>query len=299
MNNVKKQFSIRDLENLSGIKAHTIRIWEKRYNLLSPERTDTNIRTYSLSSLQKLLNVTLLYNNGHKISKIAKISDHDIPYVVREIVAKHSHKSQAINAFKLAMVNFDQTMFFNTYNALLSENSFREIFKETFVPLLNELGLLWQTDTISPAHEHFITSLIKQKILLNTEKLQHLEPTKKDKVFVAFLPENEIHDIGLLYVNYEIILKGYKCIYLGPIIPMENLEDVLKYFDDIYFVSYFTVFPEKDQINKYLEDFSVLVSNYNNPNFWILGRQTQFIDEKTKPNFCRTFHSIDKLVSNL
>ncbi|MEP1016810.1 MerR family transcriptional regulator, partial [Maribacter dokdonensis] len=94
MNNVKKQFSIRDLENLSGIKAHTIRIWEKRYNLLSPERTDTNIRTYSLASLQKLLNVTLLYNNGHKISKIAKISDKEIPYVVREIVAKHSHKSQ-------------------------------------------------------------------------------------------------------------------------------------------------------------------------------------------------------------
>ena len=299
MNNVKKQFSIRDLENLSGIKAHTIRIWEKRYNLLSPERTDTNIRTYSLSSLQKLLNVTLLYNNGHKISKIAKISDHDIPYVVREIVAKHSHKSQAINAFKLAMVNFDQTMFFNTYNALLGQNSFREIFKETFVPLLNELGLLWQTDTISPAHEHFISSLIKQKILLNTEKLQHLEPTKKDKVFVAFLPENEIHDIGLLYINYEIILKGYKCIYLGPTIPMENLEDVLKYFDDIYFVSYFTVFPEKDRINKYLEDFSTLVSNYNNPNFWILGRQTHFIDEKTKPNFCRTFHTIDSLVSNL
>ncbi|WP_396635045.1 MerR family transcriptional regulator [Maribacter sp. R86514] len=299
MNNVKKQFSIRDLENLSGIKAHTIRIWEKRYNLLSPERTDTNIRTYSLSSLQKLLNVTLLYNNGHKISKIAKISDKDIPYVVREIVAKHSHKSQAINAFKLAMVNFDQTMFFNTYNALLGENSFREIFKETFIPLLNELGLLWQTDTISPAHEHFISSLIKQKILLNTEKLQHLEPTKKDKVFVAFLPENEIHDIGLLYINYEIILKGYKCIYLGPTIPMENLEDVLKYFDDIYFVSYFTVFPEKDKVNKYMEDFSELVSAYNNPNFWILGRQTNFIDEDTKPAFCRTFSSIDSLVNNL
>ncbi|SFR68466.1 B12 binding domain-containing protein [Maribacter stanieri] len=299
MNNVKKQFSIRDLENLSGIKAHTIRIWEKRYNLLSPERTDTNIRTYSLASLQKLLNVTLLYNNGHKISKIAKISDKDIPYVVREIVAKHSHKSQAINAFKLAMVNFDQTMFFNTYNALLSESSFREIFKETFVPLLNELGLLWQTDTISPAHEHFMSSLIKQKILINTEKLQHLEPTKKDKVFVAFLPENEIHDIGLLYINYEIILKGYKCIYLGPTIPMENLEDVLKYFDDIYFVSYFTVFPEKDRVNKYLEDFKAVVANYNNPNIWLLGRQTNFIDEATKPKFCRTFTSIDNLVNNL
>lgn len=299
MNNVKKQFSIRDLENLSGIKAHTIRIWEKRYDLLRPERTDTNIRTYSLLSLQKLLNVTLLYNNGQKISKIAKIPDSEIPYIVKEIVAKHSHKSHAINAFKLAMVNFDQTMFFNTYNSLLGENSFREIFKETFVPLLNELGLLWQTNTISPAHEHFISSLIKQKILLNIEKLQHLNPTKKDKVFVAFLPENEIHDIGLLYLNYEIILKGYKCIYLGPTIPLENLEDLLKYFDDIYFISYITVFPEKDRVNKYLEEFSELVSEYENPNLWLLGKQTHFIDQETKPKYCRTFSSIDSLVSNL
>jgi DNA-binding transcriptional MerR regulator len=299
MNNIKETFSIRDLENLSGIKAHTIRIWEKRYNLLSPERTDTNIRLYSLASLQKLLNVTLLYQNGHKISKIAKISDKDIPYIVREIVAKHSHKSQAINAFKLAMVNFDQTLFFETYNALLSDNTFKEIFTETFIPLLNELGFLWQTDTISPAHEHFISGLIKQKILINIEKLQHLSPTKKDKVFVAFLPENEIHEIGLLYVNYEIILKGYKCIYLGPTIPIENLEDLLKYFNDIYFVSYFTVFPEKDNITSYLEDFSKLVSAYDNPNLWLLGKQTSYIDKETKPSYCKTFSSIQSLVQNL
>ena len=110
MNNVKKSFSIRDLENLTGIKAHTIRIWEKRYKLLSPERTDTNIRTYSLESLQKLLNITLLYNNGHKISKIAKIPEGNIPLIVREMVSKSSAKNHHINAFKLAMINFDQSL---------------------------------------------------------------------------------------------------------------------------------------------------------------------------------------------
>lgn len=299
MNNVKKNFSIRDLENLSGIKAHTIRIWEKRYNLLSPERTDTNIRTYNLASLQKLLNITLLYHNGHKISKIAKIPEGDIPLVVREIVAKNSSKNHAMNAFKLAMMNFDQTIFFNTYNSLINEKSFREVFKETFIPLLNELGLLWQTDTISPAHEHFITSLIKQKILINTEKLQHLKPTKTDKVFVAYLPENEIHEIGLLYLNYEIILRGYKSIYLGQTIPMENLMDLMKYFDNIYFLSYFTVVPEKDRIHKYIEDFKDLVADYNDPNLWILGRQVQHLDETKLPNFIKTFHSIDQVVSRL
>ena len=155
MNNVKKSFSIRDLENLSGIKAHTIRIWEKRYELLSPERTSTNIRTYSLASLQKLLNITLLYNNGYKISKIAKLQEADIPLI--------------------SMINFDLSLFQNTYSSLLSEKSFRDIFWEYFIPLLNELGLLWQTDTISPAHEHFITNLIKQKIYTSTEKLQLIE----------------------------------------------------------------------------------------------------------------------------
>lgn len=299
MNNVKKNFSIRDLENLSGIKAHTIRIWEKRYNLLSPERTDTNIRTYNLASLQKLLNITLLYHSGYKISKIAKIPEGDIPLVVREIVAKNSFKNHAMNAFKLAMMNFDQTIFFNTYNSLINEKSFREVFKETFIPLLNELGLLWQTDTISPAHEHFITSLIKQKILINTEKLQHLKPTKTDKVFVVYLPENEIHEIGLLYLNYEIILRGYKSIYLGQTIPMENLMDLMKYFDNIYFLSYFTVVPEKNRIDKYIEDFKHLVSDYNNPNLWILGRQVQHLDETKLPSFVKTFHSIDQVVSRL
>lgn len=299
MNNVKKKFSIRDLENLSGIKAHTIRIWEKRYNLLSPERTSTNIRTYSLASLQKLLNITLLYNNGYKISKIAKIPEQNVPLMVREIVAKKSVKNHAINAFKLAMINFDQTLFMGTYNSLLSEKSFREIFKEIFIPLLNELGMLWQTDTISPAHEHFVTCLIKQKILVNTEKLQHIEPVKTDKIFVPFLPDNEIHEIGLLYINYEIVLRGYKSIYLGQTVPLENLSEVMDYYSNLCFISYFTVVPTKDQINKYLADFEKIAKQYSNPNLWILGRQVQHVDEKSLPPFIKTFTSIDQIVERL
>lgn len=299
MNNVKKSFSIRDLENLSGIKAHTIRIWEKRYNLLSPERTSTNIRTYSLGSLQKLLNITLLYNNGYKISKIARIPEGNIPLVVREIVAKNSAKNHSINAFKLAMINFDQSLFLKTYDNLLADKSFREIFKGVFIPLLNELGLLWQTDTISPAHEHFITSLIKQKILINTEKLQHHTPTKKDKIFVPFLPENEIHELGLLYLNYEIALRGYKSIYLGQTVPLETLKDVLNYFDNLCFVSYFTVSPTKDKLDRYVQDFAKMVQDYPKPEFWILGHQTQHLNTATLPDYIKIFNSIEKVVDEL
>ncbi|MEL7269173.1 MAG: MerR family transcriptional regulator [Bacteroidota bacterium] len=299
MNNVKKSFSIRDMENLSGIKAHTIRIWEKRYNLFTPERTSTNIRSYSLASLQKLLNITLLYNNGYKISKIAKLDESHIPVIVREIVASNSEKNHAINAFKLAMVNFDQTLFLNTYNSLLAERSFRDIFNEVFIPLLNELGLLWQTDTISPSHEHFMTHLIKQKIYLNTEKLQLVEPTKTNKVFALFLPENEIHEIGLLYLNYEITLRGYKSIYLGQTMPIESLQDLLKYYDNLHFVSYFTVSPTKDELGTYFEKFAVSLNAAGNSKLWVLGHQIQNIAQDSLPANIQAFNSIEHLISML
>ncbi len=299
MNSVKKSFGIRDLENLSGIKAHTIRIWEKRYGLLNPERTETNIRTYSLQSLQKLLNITLLYNNGYKISKIAKIPDNEINQKVREIVAQNSVKSHAINAFKLAMINFDQSLFQKTYSGLLAEKSFREIFWEIFMPLLHELGLLWQSDTIGPAHEHFITHLIKQKIYTSTEKLQALEPTREDKVFVLFLPENEIHEIGLLFANYELVLRGYKTIYLGQTIPLESLVDLKKYYEEPYFLSYFTVTPTKDDLEAYLDSFQEQLASELPGKLWILGRQTEHLSEVELPDNIEAFQSIEQMLNSL
>lgn len=299
MNNVKKSFSIRDMENLSGIKAHTIRIWEKRYNLFSPERTDTNIRTYNLASLQKLLNITLLYNNGYKISKIAKLGEEKIPVLVRDIVAEKSEKSHALNSMKLAMLNFDQSLFLQTYNGLMKEKSFTQIFNEVFIPLLNELGLLWQTHTISPAHEHFIANLIKQKIYIHTEQLQLKEPTQKDKTFVLFLPENEIHELGLLYINYQLALRGYKTVYLGQTMPVENLVDLLKYYSNIRFVSYFTVAPTKDDLDDYFKSFSEVLEMAPDSKLFVLGYQIQTVSEKTLPKEVSVFKSIEQFIQIL
>lgn len=299
MNSVKTSFSIRDMENLSGIKAHTIRIWEKRYNLFSPERTDTNIRTYNLESLQKLLNVTLLYNNGYKISKIAKLGDGKIPAMVNEIIAQKSEKSHAMNSLKLAMLNFDQSLFLNTYNNLMEEKSFTQIFNEVFIPLLNELGLLWQTNTISPAHEHFISNLIKQKIYIHTEKLQLEAPAKDEEVFVLFLPENEIHELGLLYVNYQLALKGYKTIYLGQTMPIESLEDLLKYYNNLRFVSYFTVAPTKDEIDNYFERFREVLQKSPGSKLLVLGYQIQELEEEKPLGPIKIFKSINHLIDSL
>ena len=296
--NVKTVFSIKDLENLSGIKAHTIRIWEKRYNILQPMRSDTNIRNYDLQSLQKLLNVVLLNDYGYKISRIAEHSSEKIELLVREIISEKSTKNHAINAFKMAMINFDQALFFNTYNSLLSEKSFRDVFYEVVIPLMQEIGLLWQAGTITPAQEHFITFLIKQKLLLNTEKLQILEPTKNDKVFVLYLPENEIHELGLMYLNYEILLNGYKTIYLGESVPVESLKDMKKYFDNIVYISYLTVEPTRDAINNYIEEITTKIIDENS-RVCFLGRMVEFIDTNNISDKISVYNSISDLVQEL
>lgn len=299
MNNVKNVFSIKDLENLSGIKAHTIRIWEKRYNILEPMRSDTNIRSYDIKNLQKLLNIVLIHNYGYKISKISNLNQEQINQLANDIISEKSAKNHAISTFKMAMMNFDQSLFFKTYNQLLSEKSFREVFYTVFIPLMEEIGFLWQTDTISPAHEHFISYLIKQKLLINTEKVQILEPTRTDKVFVLFLPLNEVHELGLMYLNYEILLKGYQTIYLGESIPTESLLDLKNSFEKITFVSYLTVEPNQEEIDNYIVDIEEQLLKNTKHELLLLGRMTQFMSSKTPLNNVYRYSSIEELSNTL
>lgn len=299
MNSIKSVFSIKDLENISGIKAHTIRIWEKRYNILEPMRTDSNIRLYDAENLQKLLNITLLHSHGYKISKISQFPTDRIPELVKNIISDKSTKIHALSAFKMAMMNFDQALFFNTYDSLLSEKSFREVFSEIFIPLLNEIGLLWQTGTITPAHEHFICYLVKQKLLGNIEKKQVLEPQNKEKVFVLYLPENEINELALMYLHYEILFHGYKTIYLGKSIAMENLKDITRYFSDIVFVAYCTVAPTDDFINKYVSEMHDTILQETHSEFWILGKMTSAIKKDSIPAKTFVFTSFEEAINKL
>lgn len=298
MNNIKSVFSIKDLENLSGIKAHTIRIWEKRYNVLEPMRTETNIRLYDTANLQKLLNIKLLHKHGYKISAIAKLSKEQIPELINEIITDKTFKSQAISSFKMAMINFDQTLFTTTYNRLLSEKSFSEVFYEVFLPLVNEIGVLWQTDTISPAHEHFVSYLIKQKILSETEKIQSNPHSKPDRIFVLYLPLHEIHELGLMFINYEILSRGYRTIYLGGNIPIFCLKDLKKYFDNITFISYMTVEPTKSEINTYVKNIEQDILEETSK-LWAIGRSTEYIDLKLHSQKISIFNSIKDLIDTL
>ncbi|MHB1106479.1 MAG: MerR family transcriptional regulator, partial [Lutibacter sp.] len=278
--------------NFSGIKAHTIRIWEKRYNLFQPKRTDSNIRYYDMDGLQKLLNVSLLYNNGLKISKIADLSEAKIALSVRELVFNKGAESQSTVSFKLAMLNFDEGLFNQTYNNLISQSTFRAIFTEIFIPLLKEIGILWQVQSITPAHEHFITNLIKQKILINVEKLQFLQPNKNGRKFVLYLPMNEIHELGLLYLHFELLFHGYHSVYLGQSVPVENLNDLQRIFSDVCFVTYLTVEPSNEPVEDYLKNvFSEVLQNTNDT-LWVLGSKlAQFDSDSFINNQIKIFKS--------
>ena len=297
MDRVKNSFSIKNLEHLSGIKAHTIRIWEKRYSLFQPERTNTNIRMYNLENLQKLLNVTLLYNNGLKISKIAAYNENEISRKILELTVNKNSNNWSLGLFKLAMINFDQRLFSKTFSELLENFSFREVFKNVYVQLMNELGTLWQTNSISPSHEHFITSLIKQKIHSICEDLQQTKIKRNDRKFVLFLPDNEIHELGLLYLQYEVLNHGFQCVFLGQSVPIESLKNLVDIGEPITFISYFTIEPNQEKIDEYLNDFNEEILKNMNCDFWILGYQVQFV--KYLPQNVSKFTSIEQVIGKL
>ncbi|MBB3123483.1 DNA-binding transcriptional MerR regulator [Mesoflavibacter sabulilitoris] len=299
MNSIKTNFSIKDLENLSGIKAHTIRIWEKRYNLFKPNRTDTNIRYYSTASLQKILNISFLNKNGYKISKIASLDENEISSLVKEIAESKDPNNHSINLLKLAMINFDQSLFNKTFYKLEEEMSFKTIFFDVFIPLLDHIGLLWQTDTITPAHEHFVVEIIKKKILVETEKAYKINtPDLSQKPYALFLPDNEMHELGLLFTNLELTLKGKHVIYLGQSVPIKSLEFLLTKHKDITFISNFTVSPENENVEDYLNNFSSTLLKNNKCKLLVSGRLLG-----TKPNISnsniKTFESTKDLIDHI
>jgi len=295
---VKTQFSIKDLENLTDVKAHTIRIWEKRYNLLQPDRTDTNIRQYDLENLKKLLNISLLYNEGHKISKLAGKSEEEI----KELILSRFDKKDStyiLNSFKTAMLDFDGEAFDAAYQSVRDDHGFRHVFFNYLIPLLAEIGTLWQTGTIDPSHERFISELIKQKIVLNTHEAQQNKQKTDQPVFVLYLPYEEIHEIGLLYANYEILSAGFKTIYLGINIPLQSLKYVTRHHDHICFLSYFTVKPDDRTVEDYCREFDRELNRERQFELWLMGAKTREVKKKALTQNCTVVPDLKVLIDKL
>lgn len=299
LNTIKTKFSIKDLENFTGIKSHTIRIWEKRYKLLEPSRTDTNIRSYDSDNFLKLLNVNLLYKNGFKISKIAQLSEASINTKVKELVSNKVVEERAIDSFKVAMINFDSGLFQKTYSMLSARKSFKEIFYDVFMPLLDDIGFLWQTKSIKPVHEHFISSLIVQKLNYNIEQNLSKEINDSGKVFVLYLPLGEIHELGLMFLHYELTFRGYHSIYLGSSISMDQITDLKDIYTSMHFISYFTVEPNDDEIDSYLEKvFNQLLCDTKSQ-YYFLGMKSIGFNPIAEREQIKSFPSIEDLLKNI
>jgi len=296
LNNIKTVFTIKDLENISGIKAHTIRIWEKRYDLLQPNRTDTNIRYYSTDNMLKLLNVVLLNKNDFKISKIAKMTDEEILANARQVAYNVAVEDDAINAFKVSMFQFDKGLFNSTYNKLLHQRTFQQVFKEVFVPFLEQIGMLWHTKTIMPAHEHFISNLIIQKIQLNIENLE--QNVVGNRTYVLFLPDGEIHDIGLMYLNYELALRGYQTIYLGQSLPLDNLSYFFKADTTIRFITSMTVKPYDEDLEAYFKQIDKILEGTPHC-LKAIGKRTEQVKLKDFKSNISLYPSVIEYLENL
>lgn len=259
---IKTEFSISDLENIIEIKAHTIRIWEKRYNLLNPERDKNGVRIYSLKTFLKMLNVKFLLNRGYKISKVASLSEDDLFSTVREQVNKSVDSEYFQSRLYMAMMSFDASLFEEIYREMTKHYLFKEIVYYVFFSFLKSVGMLWHTDTIQPAHEHFITQLIRQKILINTEKIDNSVQSIKDTTFVLFLPIGELHDVKLLMLNYELRIKGYNVIYLGDNIDLNSVKTIFSGFKNVHFVTILTLGKSKAYLDSFIQQSNEILEQY-------------------------------------
>jgi len=218
-------YSIRDLEKLSGIKAHTIRIWEKRYQLIQPRRTSTNIRYYSDNELKKLLNISILHRHGYRISKIAQLDNDEIHERIREITNEGCDFISQVENLVIAMIELDE----NKFEKILSKSIIRIGFEETIIklvyPLFEKIGILWVTGTINPAQEHFMSNLIRQKLVSAIDG-QISSDSSASKKFILFLPEGELHELGLLFYSFMLKKSGHQVIYLGQSVPFHDLIEI-------------------------------------------------------------------------
>lgn len=261
-------YSIKDLERLSGIKAHTIRMWEKRYGLIAPDRTSTNIRTYCDEELRKILNISILNRNGIKISKIAQLSTEEITEKINDVVDKNDDTLGKIEALSLAMIDLNEERFEQILAKTVIQLEFEDAVIKVLYPFFKQIGLMWQTGTISVAQEHFISNLIKLKMYAAIDNLL-VEPTVKSKTFILFLPEGEWHELGLLFFNYLLKRRGHKVIYLGQSVPLKDLLQVIESYDYDALVGSFVASVEKNKALFYVNELvekakgkPVLLSGY-------------------------------------
>lgn len=243
------EYQITDLEKLTGIKAHTIRIWEKRYGIITPHRTPTNIRYYDDVQARKLLNVATLLGQGLKISKISALSDEEISEKI-QLSANNSAEDVVydtfINELISSMLAFNEPAFEKAFSASTNRLGIYKAMIKVLYPFLHKTGLLWSINEAMPVQEHFASHIIRRKLMAAIDGLPVSD--RKKKTFVLFLPSNEWHEIGLLFSDYILRSKGFKSYYLGPNVPMEDVLATIKEVKPTHLLTFFTTRRRSDSV---------------------------------------------------
>jgi DNA-binding transcriptional MerR regulator len=246
------EFTIKDLENLSGIKAHTIRIWEQRYSFLKPQRSSTNIRYYSSSELKTILNVSLLNKYGFKISHIDKMSADAMKETIHSLAQPEANQERIINDLLHYMIDLDIDSFEEILDEYIYANGIDKSIGFLVFPFLQRVGILWITDHIKVAQEHLVTNVIRQKLIMGIQNASPLQ--KASTSVVLFLPQGEYHELGLLYVHYLLKIRGVKVLYLGADVPLDDIVFVSDIRRPDYLYTHLTCVPAKLNLEKYLAE---------------------------------------------
>ncbi len=284
------KFTIKDLENLSGIKAHTIRIWEQRYSFLRPQRTATNIRYYSSQELKTLLNISLLNKYGYKISHINRMSNEELRAKLVTLTSQQAQQERIVNDLIQHMIDLNIEDFEHVLDGFIQSRGIEKTINQIIFPFLERIGILWLTDHVNPAQEHLITNIIRQKIIVGIENI--VTPFDLHTKVLLFMPENEHHELGLLYLQYLLKSRGVKTIYLGANVPMSDLEFVVQLKKPDYVYTHLTTVMKEFNFDKFLlqlknriTDCPVLVS----------GLLTQSFEKKIPSGNIRFLKSLQEV----
>ncbi len=250
-------YSIKDLERLSGIKMHTLRIWEKRYDLFEPDRTKTNIRYYSNDDLKRILNISFLNKNGFKISKIAMMSGAEILEKVAVLSIFKTENEDVIYNLILSMIDMNEEVFDKIFSGSILRIGFEPTIQKIIFPFFHRIGIMWQTGGINPAQEHFVSNLVRQKLIVANDG-NRVSNKVKNPIAVLFLPENELHELSLLFYNYALRARNFRTIYLGQTLPTETLKRIVTIVKPQYLLSVVTNSFTPKEMKQYVDALSVI-----------------------------------------
>lgn len=271
-------YTIKDLENLSGIKAHTIRIWEQRYSFLKPSRTGTNIRYYSNDELKTVLNIALLNKYGYKISHIDKMDESEIRQKILSLNQLEAQQERVVNELMRHMMDMDMEKFEMILDDYISSKGIDKAVNEVIFPFLEKIGILWQTNHIIPAQEHLVSNVIRQKLVTGIENIDCI--TRRDKTILLFLPEGEFHELALLYMHFCLKKRGICSIYLGCNITMDDVEYVVNIKKPDHLYTHLTTVNNKFNFDKFLTS---LCQRFPNQSITVSGRLTHSYEKKVQP----------------